>query len=183
MLCRYNFSDEFIPFYPTWYGWIPKMVVDQTIYAFTWNVLYMFLIGTTKGQKMDEVMNTVSSGKERKKKKGKDGHGDDEHELAFVPPIFEQIRTMWWPLQREGWKLWPMIHIITYNFIPREERVFWVDLVELVWVMLFITILKKEDAFDLATDSKAAAEAAEAAEAETVAAAAAAASGGSKEQQ
>ena len=74
---------------------------------------------------------------------------------------------MWWPLQREGWKLWPLIHIITYNFITREERVFWVDLVELVWVVMFITILKKEDAFDLATDSEAAAAAAEAAAAAT----------------
>lgn len=72
----------------------------------------------------------------KKKEKKKTGP------LSFA---FAQIRKMWWPLQREGWKFWPFVHIITYNFIPRDERVLWVDMVELVWIVAFISILENSN--------------------------------------
>ena len=53
------FSDSFIPYTQTWYGWIPKMAIDQTVYAFAWNVLYMGLIGRCKGQDVETIVATV----------------------------------------------------------------------------------------------------------------------------
>ncbi|KAF4360075.1 hypothetical protein G4B88_000699 [Cannabis sativa] len=36
-----------------------------------------------------------------------------------------------------GWKLWPFAHLITYGVVPIEQRLLWVDCVELVWVPIF----------------------------------------------
>ncbi|KAL9380038.1 hypothetical protein Peur_028520 [Populus x canadensis] len=33
-----------------------------------------------------------------------------------------------------GWKLWPFSHLITYGVIALEQRLLWVDCVELIWV-------------------------------------------------
>lgn len=52
-------SDSVIPYVQTWYGWIPKMAADQTVYVFAWNVLYMALIGRCKGQDPETIMATV----------------------------------------------------------------------------------------------------------------------------
>ncbi|KAA8539373.1 hypothetical protein F0562_026065 [Nyssa sinensis] len=38
-----------------------------------------------------------------------------------------------------GWKLWPFAHLITYGVIPVEQRLLWVDCVELVWVTILST--------------------------------------------
>ena len=35
-----------------------------------------------------------------------------------------------------GWKLWPFAHLITYGLIPVEQRLLWVDSVEIVWVTI-----------------------------------------------
>lgn len=35
-----------------------------------------------------------------------------------------------------GWKLWPFAHIVTYGLVPLEQRVLWVDCVEIVWVTI-----------------------------------------------
>jgi hypothetical protein len=39
------------------------------------------------------------------------------------------------PLQA-GWKLWPFAHLITYGLVPVEQRLLWVDCVEIVWVTI-----------------------------------------------
>ncbi|KAK2997004.1 hypothetical protein RJ639_025831 [Escallonia herrerae] len=38
-----------------------------------------------------------------------------------------------------GWKLWPFAHLITYGVVPVEQRLLWVDSVELIWVTILST--------------------------------------------
>ncbi|KAF3522109.1 hypothetical protein F2Q69_00046924 [Brassica cretica] len=38
-----------------------------------------------------------------------------------------------------GWKLWPFAHLITYGLVPVEQRLLWVDCVELIWVTILST--------------------------------------------
>lgn len=42
-------------------------------------------------------------------------------------------------LRQAGWKLWPFAHLITYGVIPVEQRLLWVDCVELIWVTILST--------------------------------------------
>lgn len=35
-----------------------------------------------------------------------------------------------------GWKLWPFAHLITYGLVPVEQRLLWVDCVEIIWVTI-----------------------------------------------
>ena len=42
-------------------------------------------------------------------------------------------------LTQAGWKLWPFAHLITYGVIPVEQRLLWVDCVELIWVTILST--------------------------------------------
>lgn len=58
--------------------------------------------------------------------------------LRFESPvnIFNELRTTFWPLLTAGWKLWPFAHVITYGVVPVEQRLLWVDCVELIWVTI-----------------------------------------------
>lgn len=40
------------------------------------------------------------------------------------------------PLFLDGLKLWPLAHCVTYGLIPVENRLLWVDLVEILWVSI-----------------------------------------------
>eukprot|EP01018_Ginkgo_biloba_P022199 Gb_00884 [translate_table: standard] len=61
--------------------------------------------------------------------------------LRFESPanIFGELRATFWPLLTAGWKLWPFAHLITYGVIPVEQRLLWVDCVELIWVTILST--------------------------------------------
>jgi len=50
--------------------------------------------------------------------------------------IFADMKRSTIPLVISGLKLWPFVHIITYGLIPVENRLLWVDLVEIVWVTI-----------------------------------------------
>lgn len=39
-------------------------------------------------------------------------------------------------LLQAGWKLWPFAHLITYGLVPVEQRLLWVDCVEILWVTI-----------------------------------------------
>lgn len=39
-------------------------------------------------------------------------------------------------LLQAGWKLWPFAHLITYGLVPVEQRLLWVDCVEIIWVTI-----------------------------------------------
>ncbi|PWA87277.1 peroxisomal membrane 22 kDa (Mpv17/PMP22) family protein [Artemisia annua] len=61
--------------------------------------------------------------------------------LRFESPenIFNELKTTFLPLLMAGWKLWPFAHLITYGVIPVEQRLLWVDCVELIWVTILST--------------------------------------------
>lgn len=64
--------------------------------------------------------------------------------MKFQKPsqILEDMKRTTVPLIVSGLKLWPFVHCITYGLIPVENRLLWVDAVEILWV----TILAKEAA-------------------------------------
>ncbi|XAR56574.1 hypothetical protein NMG60_11037115 [Bertholletia excelsa] len=53
--------------------------------------------------------------------------------------IFNELRATFWPMLTAGWKLWPFAHLITYGVVPVEQRLLWVDCVELIWVTILST--------------------------------------------
>ncbi|GJV01745.1 SYM1-like protein [Tanacetum coccineum] len=63
--------------------------------------------------------------------------------LRFESPenIFNELKTTFLPLLTAGWKLWPFAHLITYGVIPLEQRLLWVDCVELIWVTILSTFV------------------------------------------
>ncbi|KAI4388308.1 hypothetical protein MLD38_000650 [Melastoma candidum] len=61
--------------------------------------------------------------------------------LRFESPvtIYTELKSTFWPMLTAGWKLWPFAHLITYGLIPVEQRLLWVDCVELIWVTILST--------------------------------------------
>ncbi|XP_039014784.1 peroxisomal membrane protein 2-like [Hibiscus syriacus] len=53
--------------------------------------------------------------------------------------IYKELKATFWPMLTAGWKLWPFAHLITYGVIPVEQRLLWVDCVELIWVTILST--------------------------------------------
>jgi protein Mpv17 len=58
----------------------------------------------------------------------------------------DSIHTIWGDIQRttvplvlSGLKLWPLAHCVTYGLIPVENRLLWVDTVEILWVTILAT--------------------------------------------
>jgi hypothetical protein len=58
--------------------------------------------------------------------------------LKFESPlvIAATVRSTWWDLLKAGWRLWPLVHLLTYGIIPVQHRLLFVDAVELVWVTI-----------------------------------------------
>ncbi|KAJ4905679.1 Peroxisomal membrane 22 kDa (Mpv17/PMP22) family protein [Raphanus sativus] len=61
--------------------------------------------------------------------------------LRFQSPdkVFSEIKTTFWPMITAGWKLWPLAHLVTYGVIPVDQRLLWVDCIELIWVTILST--------------------------------------------
>ncbi|KAK3146817.1 hypothetical protein QOZ80_3BG0272520 [Eleusine coracana subsp. coracana] len=53
--------------------------------------------------------------------------------------IFGELKSTFFPMLTAGWKLWPFAHLVTYGVIPVEQRLLWVDCVELIWVTILST--------------------------------------------
>ncbi|KAJ8532392.1 hypothetical protein K7X08_012315 [Anisodus acutangulus] len=53
--------------------------------------------------------------------------------------IFTELKATFFPMLTAGWKLWPFAHLITYGVVPVEQRLLWVDCVELIWVTILST--------------------------------------------
>lgn len=53
--------------------------------------------------------------------------------------IFGDMKRTTIPLILSGLKLWPFVHCITYGLIPVENRLLWVDAVEILWVTILAT--------------------------------------------
>ena len=56
-----------------------------------------------------------------------------------IDSIGDNIKKSIIPLTVSGLKLWPLAHCITYGVIPVENRLLWVDFVEIFWVVLLST--------------------------------------------
>ena len=50
--------------------------------------------------------------------------------------ILSDMKRTTIPLLLSGLRLWPFVHIITYGVIPIENRLLWVDAVEIIWVTI-----------------------------------------------
>mmetsp|Transcript_34585 Transcript_34585/g.74757 ORF Transcript_34585/g.74757 Transcript_34585/m.74757 type:complete len:373 (+) Transcript_34585:192-1310(+) len=61
-------------------------------------------------------------------------------QLQKPSQIWDDVKRTTIPLIISGLKLWPFVHCITYGLIPVENRLLWVDAVEIIWV----TILASE---------------------------------------
>lgn len=61
--------------------------------------------------------------------------------LRFESPanISSELKATFVPMLTAGWKLWPFAHLVTYGLIPVEQRLLWVDCVELIWVTILST--------------------------------------------
>ncbi|KAK7272358.1 hypothetical protein RJT34_28891 [Clitoria ternatea] len=53
--------------------------------------------------------------------------------------IYSELQSTFLPMLTAGWKLWPFAHLVTYGVIPVEQRLLWVDCVELIWVTILST--------------------------------------------
>jgi protein Mpv17 len=53
-----------------------------------------------------------------------------------ISMIVDQMKRTTIPLMLDGLKLWPAVHVVTYSFIPIENRLLWVDMVEIIWVVI-----------------------------------------------
>ena len=53
--------------------------------------------------------------------------------------IWGDIKRTTVPLVVSGLKLWPLAHCVTYGLVPVENRLLWVDLVEIIWVTILAT--------------------------------------------
>lgn len=53
--------------------------------------------------------------------------------------ILQTARATYWPLIAAGVKLWVPVHMVTYGLIPQENRLLWVDAVEIIWCCILAT--------------------------------------------
>ncbi|KAM7251050.1 hypothetical protein ACFE04_022933 [Oxalis oulophora] len=75
--------------------------------------------------------------------------------LRFENPvnIFKEWKATFIPMLTAGWKLWPFAHLITYGVIPVEQRLLWVDCVELIWVTILSTYSNEKSEARLSEES------------------------------
>lgn len=61
--------------------------------------------------------------------------------MQFQKPsqVWADIKRTTIPLIVSGLKLWPLAHCITYGVVPVENRLLWVDMVEILWVTILAT--------------------------------------------
>mmetsp|Transcript_35639 Transcript_35639/g.116393 ORF Transcript_35639/g.116393 Transcript_35639/m.116393 type:complete len:142 (+) Transcript_35639:666-1091(+) len=53
-----------------------------------------------------------------------------------APPQF-------WLLLTAAWRLWPLVGVVTYNFVPHEHRVLFVDAIEIAYSAILSTLTAK----------------------------------------
>ncbi|KAK9092425.1 hypothetical protein Syun_027336 [Stephania yunnanensis] len=105
----YQFCEALFPSKDWWV--VPaKVVFDQTAWSAVWNSIYYGVLGLLRRESPDIIL--------------------------------AELKATFWPMityEEAGWKLWPFAHLITYGVIPLEQRLLWVDCVELIWVTILST--------------------------------------------
>ena len=71
--------------------------------------------------------------------------------LESPETIFADMKRTTIPLVLSGLKLWPFVHCITYGLIPVENRLLWVDAVEILWVTILATQAAAGEEGDVST--------------------------------
>ncbi|TXG67088.1 hypothetical protein EZV62_008363 [Acer yangbiense] len=142
----YQFCEELFPSQDWWV--VPaKVAFDQTIWAAIWNSVYFTVL---RFLRLESPLSVFS-----------------ESRATFLPMltsyIFERnilssvsfhaigvvIVNDHPNLEMAGWKLWPFAHLVTYGLIPLEQRLLWVDCVELIWVTNLSTKVSNNDFSEL----------------------------------
>ena len=62
-----------------------------------------------------------------------------------VGEAWEEYTKQWWLLLSSGWKLWPLVGIVTYTLIPQQNRVLWIDAIEIVYSAILSSITNREE--------------------------------------
>ncbi|CAK7349880.1 unnamed protein product [Dovyalis caffra] len=111
----YQFCEALFPFEDWWV--VPaKVAFDQTVWAAIWNTIYFVVLAFKASSiQLPSILQFRIKAFYR------------TYELGIV--------------KGTGWKLWPFAHLITYGVIPLEQRLLWVDCVELIWVTILSTFL------------------------------------------
>ena len=120
-----------IPF-KDWWGVPIKVAFDQTIWSGFWNSVYFVTLGILRLESPQSIVSELKA--------------------TFWPMLSVWMGYIWylvydWLINgirskdffiyyQAGWKLWPFAHVITYGVIPVEQRLLWVDCVELIWVTI-----------------------------------------------
>jgi protein Mpv17 len=52
-----------------------------------------------------------------------------------------------------AWKFWPLVHCITYGFIPARHRILWVNSVDLIWNAILSTLARQEEPIEDADEN------------------------------
>jgi protein Mpv17 len=56
-----------------------------------------------------------------------------------IEKMLGNVKSTTIPLILQGLKLWPLAHCVTYGLVPTEYRLLWVDMVEILWVVILAT--------------------------------------------
>jgi len=62
-----------------------------------------------------------------------------------VGTVCADYRTKFWQLLTSGWKLWPLVGIVTYTLIPLNNRVLWIDLIEIFYSAVLSTVSNSKE--------------------------------------
>ncbi|GAQ86036.1 Mpv17 / PMP22 family domain containing protein [Klebsormidium nitens] len=49
-----------------------------------------------------------------------------------------KVRRDYWGVQKQGWKLWPLVAFINYSFLPPQLRVLFANVLSIFWVCFLI---------------------------------------------
>ncbi len=133
-------------------GWwvVPlKVAFDQTIWSAIWNSIYYVTLGLLRLESPARIWKDLTatffplltvrfselrlwrwqvllSWSYQLCKQHSDSGGF--YSLANIFPLCVPMQA--------GWKLWPFAHLVTYGLVPVEQRLLWVDCVEIVWVTI-----------------------------------------------
>jgi protein Mpv17 len=111
-----------------WWSVLPKIVVDQVVWGTIWNSLYLLSVGL-----MEHAMKTTTT------QHSEASLAHTTTDSKNLSTLLDDVRSSIFPLFLDGLKLWPFAHIITYGLIPIENRLLWVDAVEIIWVSIMAT--------------------------------------------
>lgn len=65
----------------------------------------------------------------------------------------ENVKEKIIPIMFTAWRFWPLVHCVTYGFIPARHRILWVNCVDLVWnAILALKASAKDDGEGKDTD-------------------------------